>query len=77
MTALQDASDTGTYSNPVYAANLNDFSDTASFGFNEDEFRWIIQRLVDIYRRNHYDFSDFDDSTIAGLKYWLPNQSFE
>lgn len=56
-----------------YSADFTQFGDMAEFGFNEDFFRWVLSRLVGIYRQNHYAAYELPDDTIKQLQYWFPD----
>jgi hypothetical protein len=56
-----------------YVPDLTQFNDMASFGFNQDLFRWLVRRLVEMYRNDHYEMFEFDDRDIKGLQYWVPD----
>jgi hypothetical protein len=57
----------------VYQPDFVQFSDMAQSGFNEDFFRSIVRRLVEIYRSDHYAMTQFSDGDMTGLRYWVPD----
>lgn len=73
ISQLLDAINTNARDHVVYQPDFVRFSDISELGFNEDFFRWVVRRLVEMYRSDHYDMTQFSDRDMTGLRYWVPD----